>query len=318
MHTGAREVADGGPGGSGGGRGGRGARPDPAPARDPAQLPGHRPRPLPARARSAPSCASTSSPATTRSGRSAATSAAGCTRRPSWRTTTSASAPTTTSSTPPGYLIVKHRTFGRAVPPSRPTRRPGGVAAVRQGARRRPRAGARAFRPDSVVNISGMSFGSLSGNAVEALNRGAALAGCLQNTGEGGISPLPPPRRRAGLPDRHRLLRLPRRAGPLRPGAAQGRGRRRARCGRSRSSSARARSRGSAGCCPAAKVSAGDRRDPRDARWRRTASARRGTPSSPTPTRCSTGSRCWPPRPGCRSGSSRPSATWRSGTSSAG
>jgi glutamate synthase domain-containing protein 2 len=40
-----------------------------------------------------------------------------------------------------------------------------------------------------VVNISGMSFGSLSGNAVEALNRGAALAGCLQNTGEGGVSP---------------------------------------------------------------------------------------------------------------------------------
>ena len=34
-----------------------------------------------------------------------------------------------------------------------------------------------------------MSFGSLSGNAIEALNRGAALAGCLHNTGEGGISP---------------------------------------------------------------------------------------------------------------------------------
>ena len=34
-----------------------------------------------------------------------------------------------------------------------------------------------------------MSFGSLSGNAIEALNRGADLAGCLQNTGEGGVSP---------------------------------------------------------------------------------------------------------------------------------
>ena len=33
-----------------------------------------------------------------------------------------------------------------------------------------------------------MSFGSLSANAIEALNRGAALAGCLQNTGEGGLS----------------------------------------------------------------------------------------------------------------------------------
>ena len=39
-----------------------------------------------------------------------------------------------------------------------------------------------------VVNISAMSFGSLSGNAVEALNRGAVLADCLHNTGEGGIS----------------------------------------------------------------------------------------------------------------------------------
>jgi glutamate synthase (ferredoxin) len=34
-----------------------------------------------------------------------------------------------------------------------------------------------------------MSFGSLSGPAIEALNRGAAIAGCLQNTGEGAISP---------------------------------------------------------------------------------------------------------------------------------
>jgi glutamate synthase domain-containing protein 2 len=33
-----------------------------------------------------------------------------------------------------------------------------------------------------------MSFGSLSGNAVDALNRGAHLAGCLQNTGEGSVS----------------------------------------------------------------------------------------------------------------------------------
>ncbi len=46
----------------------------------------------------------------------------------------------------------------------------------------------RAFRPTSVVNISAMSFGSLSAPAIEALNRGAALAPCLQNTGEGGLS----------------------------------------------------------------------------------------------------------------------------------
>ena len=50
----------------------------------------------------------------------------------------------------------------------------------------RGRAGA--FRPESLVNVSGMSFGSLSGPAVEALNRGCAIAGCLHNTGEGGVS----------------------------------------------------------------------------------------------------------------------------------
>jgi glutamate synthase (ferredoxin) len=46
-----------------------------------------------------------------------------------------------------------------------------------------------AFRPESVVNISGMSYGSLSGPAVESLNKGVKLAGCWQSTGEGGISP---------------------------------------------------------------------------------------------------------------------------------
>ena len=34
-----------------------------------------------------------------------------------------------------------------------------------------------------------MSYGSLSSVAVQALNRGAKLAGCFQNTGEGGLSP---------------------------------------------------------------------------------------------------------------------------------
>ena len=46
-----------------------------------------------------------------------------------------------------------------------------------------------AFRPASLVNVSGMSYGSLSRVAVEALNRGVAEAGCLQNTGEGGLAP---------------------------------------------------------------------------------------------------------------------------------
>ena len=45
------------------------------------------------------------------------------------------------------------------------------------------------FRPASVVNVSAMSFGALSGVAVRAINQGCALAGCLHNSGEGGISP---------------------------------------------------------------------------------------------------------------------------------
>jgi len=47
----------------------------------------------------------------------------------------------------------------------------------------------KAWRPTSIVNISAMSFGALGAHAVEALNRGAKLAGCYHNTGEGGISP---------------------------------------------------------------------------------------------------------------------------------
>ncbi len=41
----------------------------------------------------------------------------------------------------------------------------------------------------SLLNVSAMSFGSLSGNAVEALNAGAKIGGFAHNTGEGGISP---------------------------------------------------------------------------------------------------------------------------------
>lgn len=41
----------------------------------------------------------------------------------------------------------------------------------------------------SLLNISAMSFGSLSANAVEALNAGAKIGGFAHNTGEGGISP---------------------------------------------------------------------------------------------------------------------------------
>jgi len=45
------------------------------------------------------------------------------------------------------------------------------------------------FVARSLINISGMSYGAISQPAVRALSRGAALAGCYMDTGEGGLSP---------------------------------------------------------------------------------------------------------------------------------
>ena len=89
----------------------------------------------------------------------------------------------------PNYLVIRHGAF--------PLHQPGHAASGPGPAWAIPcakvlgrhRGRARAFRPASIVNISGMSYGSLSAAAVEAMNRGCALAGCLHNTGEGGIAP---------------------------------------------------------------------------------------------------------------------------------
>jgi glutamate synthase domain-containing protein 2 len=45
------------------------------------------------------------------------------------------------------------------------------------------------YRPASVINVSAMSFGSLSAKAVESMNKGARMSGAFHNTGEGGLSP---------------------------------------------------------------------------------------------------------------------------------
>jgi glutamate synthase (ferredoxin) len=88
----------------------------------------------------------------------------------------------------PNYLIIKHAAFPLNSPhPGEPGYDPAfklPAAKILGGARGRRKA----FRPASVVNASAMSFGSLSPPAVEAINRGAKIAGCWQNTGEGGIS----------------------------------------------------------------------------------------------------------------------------------
>ncbi|MEC3907941.1 FMN-binding glutamate synthase family protein [Tamlana sp. 2201CG12-4] len=47
----------------------------------------------------------------------------------------------------------------------------------------------RPYRPASVINVSAMSYGSLSAKAVESLNKGVKIADAYHNTGEGGLSP---------------------------------------------------------------------------------------------------------------------------------
>lgn len=88
----------------------------------------------------------------------------------------------------PNFLIIKPAVFSlpelRQGEPGYDPKYPIPCAKVLGAARGRRLA----FRPASIVNVSGMSFGSLSAPAVAALNEGCKLAGCLQNTGEGGVS----------------------------------------------------------------------------------------------------------------------------------
>ncbi|NLY94219.1 MAG: FMN-binding glutamate synthase family protein [Myxococcales bacterium] len=88
----------------------------------------------------------------------------------------------------PNYLVLKHAAFARPEPkvgdPDFDSHHAIPCGKVLGEARGRKKA----FRPGSAVYISAMSYGSLSGPAVEALNRGAHIAGALHNTGEGGIS----------------------------------------------------------------------------------------------------------------------------------
>ncbi len=84
-----------------------------------------------------------------------------------------------------GYAIVKHRTFADLpAAASHPLEVALPSAKVLGG----PRGRRLAWRPGSAVNVSAMSYGSLSGAAIRALNLGAAAAGALHNTGEGGLS----------------------------------------------------------------------------------------------------------------------------------
>lgn len=87
----------------------------------------------------------------------------------------------------PGYLFIHPAMLAYRVPDGHPNEsQPDFLPCAKvmgQGRRRRP------YRPQSVINISAMSYGSLSKAAITALNQGAKLAHCYHNTGEGGLSP---------------------------------------------------------------------------------------------------------------------------------
>jgi len=85
--------------------------------------------------------------------------------------------------TKPGYIVFRHAAFPHD-PPAEDT---ADVLPMRKVLGERHNR-SKAFQPQSAIYVSAMSFGSLSGQAVESLNRGSELSGCLHNTGEGGIS----------------------------------------------------------------------------------------------------------------------------------
>jgi glutamate synthase domain-containing protein 2 len=86
------------------------------------------------------------------------------------------------------YLVIRHAPFPHPAPGRG---KPGGPPSYVMPSAKilgEHRGRVRAFRPQSAINVSAMSFGALSAPAVVSLNRGAKLAGCMQNTGEGGLS----------------------------------------------------------------------------------------------------------------------------------
>ena len=87
----------------------------------------------------------------------------------------------------PGYPIIKNAAFPVSDEEAEYINDdPGAIPCLKViGARHKRK---KPYRPNSVINISGMSYGSLGKRAVSALNQGAYLANCYHNTGEGGLS----------------------------------------------------------------------------------------------------------------------------------
>lgn len=87
-----------------------------------------------------------------------------------------------------GYIFINPTMFNYVPPKDHPNTKdvafvPCAKIIGAYNKRRRP------YRPQSIVNISAMSYGSLSAKAVDSMNKGALKAGCYHNTGEGGLAP---------------------------------------------------------------------------------------------------------------------------------
>lgn len=85
------------------------------------------------------------------------------------------------------YIFINNAMLPLQLPEDHPNRLdPGFIACAKVmgefNKRKRP------FRPASIINVSAMSFGSLSAKAIESLNNGCREAGAYHNTGEGGLS----------------------------------------------------------------------------------------------------------------------------------
>ncbi|MDG4863148.1 FMN-binding glutamate synthase family protein [Streptomyces sp. T-3] len=74
-----------------------------------------------------------------------------------------------------GYEFLTHSMAPRPLPERQPTARVGGPGCTKP-------------YDMALLNVSAMSFGALSSNAVLALNKGAAAGGFAHDTGEGGLS----------------------------------------------------------------------------------------------------------------------------------
>ncbi|AWV96686.1 FMN-binding glutamate synthase family protein [Arcticibacterium luteifluviistationis] len=82
-----------------------------------------------------------------------------------------------------GYIFIKPALMPLKTDPNESFDKPCPSAKIMGAHREKP------YRPKSIINISAMSYGSLSAAAVSALNQGANQFGCYHNTGEGGLSP---------------------------------------------------------------------------------------------------------------------------------